>query len=101
MAIDLLERKLDSQAHKGALIVHHCAERLLSLLNDIVDFSRINVGQFQLERIPFHLVSEIRKTINIFEVMAKMRSITFLSGINILKHHRIGKRKVARAIVLT
>ncbi len=90
MTEDLLEKKLDKQAHEDAVIVRDCAEHLLSLLNDVLDFSRIYYGKFQLEKIPFHLVSEIRKTINIFEANAKAKSITFLSSINILKQHRIG-----------
>jgi hypothetical protein len=41
-----------------------CADHLLSLVNDILDFERIESNQLELEQIPFSIVCETRKVVN-------------------------------------
>jgi signal transduction histidine kinase len=41
-----------------------CADHLLSLVNDILDFERIECNQLELEQIPFSIVTETRKVVD-------------------------------------
>jgi signal transduction histidine kinase len=47
-----------------------CAEHLLSLVSDILDFERIESNQLQLERIPFSIVEEAQKAVHLLQITA-------------------------------
>lgn len=49
----LLTTGLTSQQRSYAEVVHHSGETLLAVLNDVLDFSRIEAGKMQLESIEF------------------------------------------------
>ena len=53
----LLDSKLDKKQHWQMEMVHNSAQSLLSILNDILDFSRIEAGRMTLEEIEFSLHS--------------------------------------------
>ena len=45
--------------------IRHSAEVLLGILNDVLDFSKIESGRTELETIPFHLADVIESVLNI------------------------------------
>ena len=47
-----------------------CAEHLLSLVSDILDFERIESNQMQLESIPFSIVAEAQKAVHLLQITA-------------------------------
>jgi signal transduction histidine kinase len=50
-----------------------CADHLLSLVNDILDFERIESNQLELDQIPFSIVCETRKVVNMVRFPAGMK----------------------------
>jgi signal transduction histidine kinase len=52
-----------------------CAEHLLSLVSDILDFERIESNQLQLESIPFSIVEEARKAVHLLQITAGTTSL--------------------------
>jgi CheY-like chemotaxis protein len=53
------------------------ANSLLSLINDILDASKIDAGKLRLERIPFNLKVTIEELASIFEIRARAKGLTF------------------------
>jgi signal transduction histidine kinase len=47
-----------------------CAEHLLALVSDILDFERIESNQLQLETIPFSIVDEAQKAVSLLQITA-------------------------------
>jgi PAS domain S-box-containing protein len=58
-------------------IVRGSAESLLRVLNDVLDFSKIDAGKLELEAIPFDLDASLRLTIKAFEHRARDRGLDF------------------------
>ena len=57
---DILEKqKLPENAAEGPGLLRHSTEVLSSIINDIVDFSKIESGKMVLDEIPFNLRKEI------------------------------------------
>jgi signal transduction histidine kinase/DNA-binding response OmpR family regulator/HPt (histidine-containing phosphotransfer) domain-containing protein len=55
MAHLLLETELDRDQRGMVEVLHHAGESLLGLVNDTLDFSRVEAGELELERLPFDL----------------------------------------------
>ncbi len=58
----LLDDKLTEDQRDQAQTVMDCATTLLSLLNDILDLSKIEAGHFELDRQPFDLKTLLEST---------------------------------------
>ncbi len=59
MADILKESKLNSEQQKQLDIINISGNSLLSIVNDILDYSKIEANQLELECIPFNLYNEI------------------------------------------
>ena len=55
MAHLLLETELDRDQRGMVEVLLHAGESLLNLVNDTLDFSRVEAGKLELERLPFDL----------------------------------------------
>ena len=55
MAHLLLETELDRDQRGMVEMLHHAGESLLELVNDTLDFSRVEAGELELKRLPFDL----------------------------------------------
>ncbi len=75
-ALDLLaEMALESQARHLVRIAQGAGESLRSLLDDLIDFSRIEAGRLVLERIPFDLPQMLAATAEIFRHQAETKGL--------------------------
>ena len=71
----LLDMKLDQEQRETAEIIFSSGEALLTLINDILDYSKIEAGKLQLESIPFDFRTAIREVMELLASSARRRSL--------------------------
>ncbi len=90
MSSELLERNLTKPDRQSAQIIQDCADHLLNLLNDVLEFSSIEAGELKLDHIKFSVPEQIEKVINIFSVSAKEKRITLQEFVTMDRSNRYG-----------
>jgi len=71
----LAETDLSPEQNQYVQIIRSAGENLLILIDDILDLSKIEAGQIELEKISFNLRDLLVKTIEILELRAQEKSI--------------------------
>lgn len=77
-AVDLLKEKeleLSKESQYLVNIAQASCETLLSILNNILDFSRIELDEIKLEKMPFSLPEEVRICVLMAELHAMKKNI--------------------------
>lgn len=62
---------LDNHQTKFLEIIKSASDTLLTIINDILDVSRIESGKFSIEKTPFSIVDTISKTVELLDIKAK------------------------------
>lgn len=75
----LLEANLEPQLNQYARTVGRNAESMLSLINDILDISKIEAGKFVLENEDFDIQAVVEDAIELFTVEAQEKGIDLRS----------------------
>lgn len=78
----LLSTKLTDEQSDFTDSIHESAHNLLSLINDLLDFSKIKAGKFEFEHIPFKPRHTIRKAIYPLQFRAEEKMIRLELHIN-------------------
>ena len=71
----LLDTNLDAQQRKYAEWVRESGESLLTIVNDILDISKLEAGKFELERIDFDLVKTVENAVSLMAPKAREKAI--------------------------
>jgi PAS domain S-box-containing protein len=71
----LVKTKLDAEQREYAETVRSCGESLLTLINDIMDFSKLEAGRVDLECIPFSPAQILEEVVMLFTGQAEQKSI--------------------------
>ncbi len=82
MAELLLDSYLTPEQFKYVKVLHDAGESLLNLINDILDLSKIESGQIELEYTNFDLLDLIEKLFDILSLKAHEKNIELLYMIN-------------------
>jgi signal transduction histidine kinase/CheY-like chemotaxis protein/HPt (histidine-containing phosphotransfer) domain-containing protein len=77
----LVDMHLGDRQKKMVRMAHGSAEKLLAVINSILDFSRIEAGQFRLQRSDFMLHDLIRELIDMFWIRVQGCNITLVYDI--------------------
>jgi len=77
----LLDTKLQPEQFYWGNIIYQSGENLLSLINDILDYTKIEDGQLQLEEIAFEICSTISDVTDGFSIKANEKSVELLVDI--------------------
>lgn len=77
----LLEEPLGEKARQYAELGWQSGEVLLGLINDFLDFSRIESGNFQFERVPFHPANVVHEALAIMEPAAHKKGLSLTSEV--------------------
>jgi two-component system, sensor histidine kinase and response regulator len=71
----LLHTKLDGEQEEFAKTVMRSGQGLLTLLNDILDFSRIEAGKLEIESVPFELHELVNDIGRMFKPMLDAKGV--------------------------
>lgn len=71
----LLDTKLCNEQLDSVQTIRHCSEALLSLVNDILDLSKIEAGKLDLEPHPFELLPLIRSAFDMVSGSALAKNL--------------------------
>jgi len=85
MAALLQRSTIDSSQKEYCETITYSAEALLSVVNDILDWSRIESGKIQLELIPFDLPELVQNASNILRPQAESKGLKLSVSSNDLK----------------
>ncbi len=77
-----LDRDLTPDLREQLQTAQNCAHSLLSLLNDILDLSKIEAGRMTLEKIPFDLRTVLADCIKAHQPKARMNSVELLAEVS-------------------
>ncbi|WP_138494766.1 response regulator [Paenibacillus pinistramenti] len=74
--IDLLmETDLREEQKEYTEIIRNSADTLISVINDILDFTKMESGKMELEESPFELRSTVQEVFNLFSVEAGRKQL--------------------------
>ncbi len=62
---------------KGLGVIHQCGSHLLTLINDILDLSKLEVQKMDLYPQDFHLANFLSSTVDICRIKAEQKSVEF------------------------
>lgn len=62
---------------KGLRVIHQCGSHLLTLINDILDLSKLEVQKMDLYPQDFHLANFLNTTVDICRVKAEQKGVAF------------------------
>lgn len=76
-----LDRDLDAELAEQLQTAQRCAHSLLSLLNDILDLSKIEAGKMTLEKIPFDVRALVADCIKAHQRKAQENAVKLISEV--------------------
>jgi PAS domain S-box-containing protein len=82
MAELLMGTNLDPQQRKLAETVFRSGESLLQILNDILDFAKIEAGKLELENLDFDLRDHVEELMELISVNAHRKGLEFICQID-------------------
>ncbi|MBC2608176.1 ATP-binding protein [Pelagicoccus albus] len=82
MASLLMGKDLDEERQSYVKIIHSSSDTLLSLINDVLDYSKIESGNLDLEREPFGLLNCIEEAMDIVAAPRRDSAIEFMVTID-------------------
>ncbi len=71
----ILETRLDDEQREMVEIVRNSGESLLTIINDVLDFSKIESGNLELEQRPFDLGLCVEETLGLLSFKAAEKSL--------------------------
>ena len=76
------ETQLDSEQNEYVRQVRFSADVLLSLVNDFLDFSKLESGKFRLEYIPYNPLQLVEQTVDLLAIEAYNKKIEIITDID-------------------
>jgi CheY-like chemotaxis protein len=71
----LLDTSLNAEQREFAETINHSAQSLLALINDVLDFSRIEAGKLSIERAPIDLADLVEEVSQLMRVRASQKGL--------------------------
>ncbi|HSC69332.1 MAG TPA: response regulator, partial [Cellvibrio sp.] len=78
----LRDTPLDDNQKHYIDVIHRSGETLLTIINDILDYSKIEAGKMQLEETTFELDELIENCVQLFGATANKRQIELFGGLD-------------------
>ena len=97
----VLETKLTKEQHRHIDIIKSSASGLLTLINDLLDFSKIGAGKLELEEIEFDLRDCVEKSATLLTQQAHAKGLVLTNLIqNDVPSHLLGDPGRLRQIII-
>jgi signal transduction histidine kinase/DNA-binding response OmpR family regulator len=101
MAQLILNTPLDKKQRKQIDILYESGNNLLTIINELLDLSKIEAGKMELEAIPFCLLQTIKSAVDLLHVRAEEKGLTLeIQADNHLPKQIIGDHNRLRQIIL-
>ncbi|MGR9052451.1 MAG: ATP-binding protein [Gammaproteobacteria bacterium] len=93
---------LDAKQFRLNRTVHQSALHLLDIINNVLDFSKIETGKLELESVPFDLLEELESLLALIAIQAKKKHLNlyFDFPVDQLENHLIGDPMRLRQVML-
>ncbi|GAA3140797.1 hypothetical protein GCM10010466_34790 [Planomonospora alba] len=78
----LLDTELDADQHELAETVRNSGEALLAVINDILDYSKIEAGQLELDDEPFDVHECLESTLALMALAAESKGLELVGDIS-------------------
>ncbi|MBI4906446.1 MAG: response regulator [Acidobacteria bacterium] len=73
-----LDTELDPDQRKNLTLVKSSADSLLTVINDVLDFSKVEAGKLTIEEAPFHLSQLISETMRMLSLRAHEKDLDLI-----------------------
>jgi CheY-like chemotaxis protein/nitrogen-specific signal transduction histidine kinase len=73
-----MDRELTTDQQEGVQIIQQCGEYLLTLINDILDISKLETGELHLYPSDFHFGDFLTHLTQLFQLRAQEKKISFV-----------------------
>jgi signal transduction histidine kinase len=81
MATILLDTELTAEQREYAQIIRSSSEALLTILNDVLDFSKMEAGKLQIEKLPFDVSELLKTSVQVLAEVARAKGLKLSSEI--------------------
>ena len=81
MAGLLLDTRLDALQRRYAETIQGSAEHLLVILNDVLDFSKLEAGSLEREEVPFNIEAELATIVELFAPRAASKGVELVCAL--------------------
>lgn len=78
----LLETKLSKEQRKYLDLMQGSAEGLLRIINDVLDFVKLQEGRLQIEAVPFNIEAVVEEVVEFFAISAYKKGIKLSCAID-------------------
>jgi len=78
----VLDTELSMEQRRALELVRSSSEALLTILNDILDYSKIEATHLELEAIPFDLSKVVHATVSLLAVRAREKHLELLADVS-------------------
>ncbi len=82
MADLLLETELNDEQNKYVTLFQNAGESLLNIINDILDLSKVESSNIEIEQIPFSLRETIDRTLEMMAIKAHEKGLELLCNVH-------------------
>ncbi len=97
----LMNQEKNIEKKKYISLIYQNGEGLLSLINDILDLSKIEAGKFEINYEPYNPVTLVEELIETYSQLAKIKNIKLISKIvNNIPEKLIGDKFRVRQILI-
>jgi signal transduction histidine kinase/DNA-binding response OmpR family regulator len=80
---ELLAERLEDATNKHYNnVIHQSGQTLLKIINDILDYSKIEAGNMEIRKSPFDLEKLVLETIDLYKVRALERSLELIADVD-------------------
>lgn len=101
MAHLLLNEDLTSQQKKFVQAIDTSAKSLLTIINDLLDMSKLEAGKVELESVPFGLESLLGDVVQLFAPRAEQKGLEFTCNLDdVARTHLVGDPTRLRQVLL-